>query len=530
MEKLKRYDLNCNIFDVYDYDGLSMQELLCQFFTKINECVEFSNSTLDLCEWLVNEGLNLEVATKLTTWLNDGTLENIINVSLFENLNKKIDNTSSQLEYITNYINPDVYEGSDIEKLQKAIDDCVKTNKDCEIRLHRMFNITGGTLYLNRDKDGEKQFYNGCVKIIGVNGGITKLDQGCWFSSNDLPNYEGELETHYTGDLVLRNLSLIGSEQRDVCLIDGDKLIRVYIQDNDINHIGCLVKSTTYTQSMYILRNKIRYGMGTLIDTEGNYDLNFNDNIVEWCENFFTFSTASGCRFNNNLVEGIKGYTVVAKNGCQSLTFDNNYFEANKSYFDLTNLKGYGFTLKNSYVHDNDSSKTFIKLPTKQYGFDSSQDQYAFISNVCSGPMFMYGFEDEPQSEIKIISIGCTGHSRNYNDKIQYFGKTYSETNGTIKSYYRDGLKCITNEKGLTIESEQLTTIDIDMGETIRLNDIISVSLIESSGDFELIQLVNVYPVNNTVKVVVKGSGKYVGTMYCIAKVSVLKTPYTQWF
>ena len=102
MEKLKRYDLNCNIFDVYDYDGLSMQELLCQFYTKINECVEFSNSTLELCSWLVNEGLKEEVAEKLIQWLTDGTLEDIINVSLFENLNKKIDNVNSQLENIDN--------------------------------------------------------------------------------------------------------------------------------------------------------------------------------------------------------------------------------------------------------------------------------------------------------------------------------------------------------------------------------------------------------------------------------------------
>ena len=104
MEKLKRYDLNCNIFDVYDYDGLSMQELLCQFYTKINECVDLSNSTLDLAEWLVNEGLKQEIALKLTNWLNDGTLENIINESLFENLNKKIDNVCSQLEQNANVV------------------------------------------------------------------------------------------------------------------------------------------------------------------------------------------------------------------------------------------------------------------------------------------------------------------------------------------------------------------------------------------------------------------------------------------
>ena len=101
INELEPYDLNCNIFDVYSYDGLSMQELLCQFFTKINECVKTSNETIDLAKWLVNEGLKQEVALKLTTWLNDGTLENIINVTLFENLNKKVDNVSSQVDGIT---------------------------------------------------------------------------------------------------------------------------------------------------------------------------------------------------------------------------------------------------------------------------------------------------------------------------------------------------------------------------------------------------------------------------------------------
>ena len=34
IKELKPYDLNCNVFDVYSYNGLTMQELLCQFFTK----------------------------------------------------------------------------------------------------------------------------------------------------------------------------------------------------------------------------------------------------------------------------------------------------------------------------------------------------------------------------------------------------------------------------------------------------------------------------------------------------------------
>src|SRR5699024_2891348 len=102
LEELKPYQLNCNVFDVYSYNGLTMQDLLCQFFTKINECITVSNETIDLAKWLVNEGLEIEVVKKLMIWLEDGTLENIINVNLFNTLNDKINGLSSQLEHIVN--------------------------------------------------------------------------------------------------------------------------------------------------------------------------------------------------------------------------------------------------------------------------------------------------------------------------------------------------------------------------------------------------------------------------------------------
>src|SRR5699024_3158269 len=111
LEELKPYQLNCNVFDVYSYNGLTMQDLLCQFFTKINECITVSNETIDLAKWLVNEGLEIEVVKKLMIWLEDGTLENIINVSVFNTLNEKISNLRSKIDklndnltyYIDNY-------------------------------------------------------------------------------------------------------------------------------------------------------------------------------------------------------------------------------------------------------------------------------------------------------------------------------------------------------------------------------------------------------------------------------------------
>ena len=84
LNEIKSCDLKCNTFDVYDYDGLSMQELLCQFFTRLNEVITTTNEVKNLVDYLVGEGLKLEVAEKLNTWLLDGTLAGIINETLFK--------------------------------------------------------------------------------------------------------------------------------------------------------------------------------------------------------------------------------------------------------------------------------------------------------------------------------------------------------------------------------------------------------------------------------------------------------------
>ena len=148
LKELKPHDLNCNVFDVYSYNGLSMQELLCQFFTKINECVGVSNNTLDIVEWLVNEGLKKEVIEKLLLWYQDGTLEELINVTLFENLNNKIDNVNSQLEKVNEnitslFINV-CYPPNGFDRV---VDDGTDQYLKIQNLIDYVFENGGGTLY-----------------------------------------------------------------------------------------------------------------------------------------------------------------------------------------------------------------------------------------------------------------------------------------------------------------------------------------------------------------------------------------------
>ena len=176
LEELKPYQLNCNVFDVYSYNGLSMQDLLCQFFTKINECIEVSNTTLNLAEWLVNTGLSQEVVKKLMAWLDDGTLENIINENIFRTLNAKIDNNKKFLNDLS--INVKEFgcvgdgETDDTEKFEECLIYCMENSK-------KMY-IPSGTYIINRTITSCDQIDNHKsnlpVVIQGENATTVKLN------------------------------------------------------------------------------------------------------------------------------------------------------------------------------------------------------------------------------------------------------------------------------------------------------------------------------------------------------------------
>lgn len=94
--------LSDEIFSVYEYDEDELQELLCRFFMKINECVGVSNKALEIMKWVEQQGLPQEVNKIFEKWLTDGTFDNIINEKLFTNLLELI-NSKTRVEVTENY-------------------------------------------------------------------------------------------------------------------------------------------------------------------------------------------------------------------------------------------------------------------------------------------------------------------------------------------------------------------------------------------------------------------------------------------
>lgn len=91
IKKLNRNLIDFQSTSVYDFNELTLQDLLSKFFDKINNCIDVSNQALSFLEWLKEEGLPIEVQKEIEKMYLDGRLTEIIN-KLADNVNEKVDN------------------------------------------------------------------------------------------------------------------------------------------------------------------------------------------------------------------------------------------------------------------------------------------------------------------------------------------------------------------------------------------------------------------------------------------------------
>lgn len=123
IDKIKMLKIN----DIYNFDDcLSINELLCKFYEKINEIIDISNESINLLEWLKDRGLSDEIIYLMSEWYDNGKLSEIINVQKFEQLksdfqtfvNENITDLRNTLTSQTNSQN------AKLNELQTALEIC----------------------------------------------------------------------------------------------------------------------------------------------------------------------------------------------------------------------------------------------------------------------------------------------------------------------------------------------------------------------------------------------------------------------
>lgn len=98
LNEIKKMDLECGVFSVYDMDGKTTQEIFNQFFAKINDVIDATNASVTLIDYLVNVGLQEEVAEKLIQWLEDGTLKDLVDENVLKDINDKLSKAVNDIQ------------------------------------------------------------------------------------------------------------------------------------------------------------------------------------------------------------------------------------------------------------------------------------------------------------------------------------------------------------------------------------------------------------------------------------------------
>ena len=148
---------NKRLGDVYDCEGYTTSEVLSYFYEKINDFVERFNelegTTQERLDYLLGEGLSLEVANKINEMYKNGTLQEIINNNLFSDLSTKVNNKIDKIA--TGYLNIKDYITDDIDIkninstfIQSIIDN---TNYLRNIKIYIPFDcVINGDILINK--------------------------------------------------------------------------------------------------------------------------------------------------------------------------------------------------------------------------------------------------------------------------------------------------------------------------------------------------------------------------------------------
>ena len=87
---------------VYGYDDYTQLEINSKLIQKIDEVIDECNNAFEFVDWLKEQGVPDEVQTIIDTMLEDGTLENLINL---KKLNQLSDDVNEKLESVENKAN-----------------------------------------------------------------------------------------------------------------------------------------------------------------------------------------------------------------------------------------------------------------------------------------------------------------------------------------------------------------------------------------------------------------------------------------
>ena len=308
MDKIKSVAQRLGIITVEDMERYTALELIMMIANKIND-------HSDKIQYLLDEGLLSEVEQIFNEWLQDGTFDKLVNQSALKKVAQNI------------LITPDDFQGTDVEKMQKALDYAIEYDIKT-IRLNREYDITGHSIMLPSTDSWSV--------VTFEKGKITKNDEGFIFDRNS--------NNKNCNAPKLKDV-FVSTDTENVYLYNGDKMIRQNCDNVTFWKVG-LIRTSGYAQSIRLHNCEIGQLECSFIDATMAFD-------VELMHNRFESSTAHhalkiqtqdngisyfGLRIISNLFEGYANTCPIILGVGYGLDISSNYFEANNTSIRIDNL------------------------------------------------------------------------------------------------------------------------------------------------------------------------------------------------
>lgn len=445
-ELKKGHHLGCGEFSVYDYDAMSIQELLSTFFTTINECVKETNELSKVSEWLVKEGLSIEVVEKLLEWKEDGTLAEIINHKIFEELSRSI-------TYFDLKQNPVLYTGVKGKETSVMQDIHILKNKNILISQIASSSVAETESFTVTQCTVKGDIINYMTIKNGGHGNFTAYESLCgnvYIVFCDNQNQLRKIE-YIAGTFEIEDAEIIykATNERAYPKINNDKNILALTMKNNQGEYYCTdvfdlkkyMNSESFKPLKHVEHGQIGVFQGSAIDDKKLYlyygYVNAIIQIVEidltTCErNEYeyphivnatnagnTTTEAEGmCIANNQLFIGVAlGEPTVLRENCifsflpvNKIMNTLNTILNNVQMFKLTEASG---TAK-SFKHNN-NLKNIIQ--PGEYYFTATQfleieDVPEYLKNVNSGYFLSVSARAKDGAVVQTLTRNTTGNNR----------------------------------------------------------------------------------------------------------------------
>ena len=164
-KNIQELAIRMGLISVEDMCQYTIAQLVVKIANKVNELVgevwrfetdvqEILKTQNENIQYLLGEGLHLEVENIFDGWLQDGTFDTLLNQSALKKVNDRIDETNAQLSNIKYYVTPEMFGAKgdgitdDTEAIQRAIDSL--TNDGGSVIFSPKAYMVKGTLLINR--------------------------------------------------------------------------------------------------------------------------------------------------------------------------------------------------------------------------------------------------------------------------------------------------------------------------------------------------------------------------------------------